>query len=426
MDTATTITVERSGWYHGWNIVGITILTQIAANGMAVNANSLFLRKFSEELHAPISSFLLGLMFLGIVSSLLSPFVGKQADKFAARTMLMIGLAGLVVFHIGVSYMTAPWHYVVLCALVLSPSITLAASLVTNKLVSGWFVKSLGLALGLSAFGMGLAGVIMPKLIATLMPIIGWRMVWRCAGLFILAVLIPLVVLVVRDRPTERDGFDYLTGGEGSVRPSGHGVRGGPSLKWKDVFSRHNFWILVIAYVPMLALHGAVQNNLGPIANNVGLSDQAAATLLGVFSFTYVSSTLLMGALSDKLGNRLMLCGLGVVTGIGALIVAFGHGQTQLIIGVILVGVNGGMWPLLASAISKEFGAEYFGSAFGMLMLFVLLCVVAPIGVAKIKEATGSYVPGLAVLAGLSVVAGLISLLLREQPRVVPAVSSPI
>jgi hypothetical protein len=61
-----------------------------------------------------------------------------------------------------------------------------------------------------------------------------------------------------------------------------------------------------------------------------------------------------------------------------------------------------------------------------MLMLFVLLCVVAPIGVAKIKEATGSYVPGLAVLAGLSVVAGLISLLLREQPRVVPAVSSPI
>jgi MFS family permease len=409
--------VPRRGYYHGWNIVGITILTQIAANGMAVNANSLFLKKFSEDLGAPISSFLLGLMALGIVSSILSPFIGKQADKFAARTLLLIGLAGLVVFHVGVSYMTAPWHYVVLCALVLSPSVTLAASLVTNKLVSGWFVKRLGLALGISAFGLGLAGVIMPKLIATLMPIIGWRMVWRYAGLFILVVLIPIVALLVRDRPTERDGMAYLTRSDGVVKPSAHGAHGGAALTWREVYSRRNFWILVIAYVPMLALHGAVQNNLGPIANSAGLSDQAAATLLGVFSFTYVCSTLLMGGLSDRLGNRLMLCILGIVTGIGALIIAFGHGQTQLIIGVILVGVNGGMWPLLASAISKEFGSAYFGSAFGMLMMFVLLVVIAPIGVAIIKERTGSYAPGISVVAVLAIIAGFVSLQLREKSQ---------
>ena len=416
MNTAAEV-VTRRGWYHGWNIVGITILSQIAANGLAVNANSLFLKRFSEDLHAPISNFLLGLMALGIVSSLLSPFVGKQADRFPARTLLLAGLAGLVVFHVGVSFMTATWQYVALCALVLSPSVTLAASLVTNKLVSGWFVKSLGLALGLSAFGVGFAGVVLPKLIATLMPLIGWRLVWRYAGLFILVVLIPLVALAVRDRPGARDGIDYLTGGDGAVRLSAHGARGGAALKWKDVFSRRNFWVLVAAFVPMLALHGAVQNNLGPIANSVGLSDQAAATLLGVFSMCYVCSTLLMGALSDRLGNRLMLCALGVLTGTGALIVAFGHGQVALIAGVILVGVNGGMWPLLASAISKEFGTEYFGSAFGMLMMFVLLAVAAPIGVAKIKEATDSYVPGLTVLAILTIIAGLVSLLLREKEQ---------
>lgn len=408
-------TVARLGWYHGWNIVGITILTQIAANGMAVNANSLFLKKFSEEMHAPISSFLLGLLCLGVVSALLSPFVGRLADKFPARNMLLFGLAGLVVFHLGVSFITAPWQYVLLCALVLSPSITLAASLVTNKLVSGWFVKHIGLALGLSAFGMGLAGVVLPQLIAIFMPVVGWRIVWRFAGLFILLVLIPIVMLFVRDRPTERDGFDYLTGGDGKAAPLSHGASGGSKLKWGDVVNRRNFWVLVVAYVPMLALHGAVQNNLGPIANNAGLSDYAAATLLSVFSFTYVCSTLLMGALSDRVGNRLMLCLLGVLTGIGALIVAFAHNQPALIAGVILVGVNGGMWPLLASAISKEFGTEYFGSAFGMMMFFVLLCVIGPMLVAKIKEATGSYVPGLSGFAIATILAGLIALLLREN-----------
>lgn len=316
----------RRGWYHGWNIVGVTILTQIAANGMAINANSLFLRKFSEDMHAPISSFLLGLMGVGIVSSLLAPFVGRQADKFPARSRLL-------------------------------------------------------------------------------------------AGLFILVVLIPAVLLIVRDRPTGRDGLDYLVGGDGRTRPTAHGAHGGAALRWREVFSRRNFWVLVVAYVPMLALHGAVQNNLGPIANSAGLTDQAAATLLGVFSMTYVCSTLLMGALSDKFGNRVMLCGLGLVTGVGALIVAFGHGQPALIVGVLLVGVNGGMWPLMASAISREFGSAHFGSAFGMLMLFVLLDVIAPVGVAVIKERTGSYVPGLAVLAGLTIVAGFVSLMLRERAR---------
>ncbi|GAC1613123.1 MAG: MFS transporter [Novosphingobium sp.] len=414
---ASAVLPARRGWYHGWNIVGVTILTQIAANGMAINANSLFLRKFSEDMHAPISSFLIGLMAVGVFSSLLSPFVGKQADRFPARSILLAGLIGLVIFHVGVSYMTSPWHYVVLCAFVLAPSLTLSASLVCNKLVSGWFVRSLGLALGLSAFGLGFAGVILPKLIATLMPVIGWRLVWRYAGLFSLVVLIPAVLRVVRDRPSERDGTHYLVGGDGQRRPSAHGGPRGAALRWREVFSRRNFWILVVAYVPMLALHGAVQNNLGPIANSVGLSDQAAATLLGVFSMTYVMSTLVMGALSDRFGNRVMLCGLGLVTGIGALIVAFGHGQPALIVGVLLVGVNGGMWPLMASAVSREFGSAHFGSAFGMLMLFVLLDVIAPVGVAVIKERTGSYVPGLAVLAGLTIVAGFVSLMLRERPR---------
>jgi hypothetical protein len=43
------------GWYHGWNIVAVCIVSQVAANGLTYNAFSLFLRDWSRELHAPIS-----------------------------------------------------------------------------------------------------------------------------------------------------------------------------------------------------------------------------------------------------------------------------------------------------------------------------------------------------------------------------------
>ena len=240
----------RRGWYHGWNIVGVTILTQIAANGMAINANSLFLRKFSEDMHAPISSFLLGLMGVEIVSSLLAPFVGKQADNFPARSLLLAGLVGL------------------------------------------------------------------------------------------------------------------------GVPP------------WRELHDR------------AVALHRAVRVRAGAVAD--------AGRFAG----------------HQQAGFGLVRAQPGAGAGaVGALIVAFGHGQPALIVGVLLVGVNGGMWPLMASAISREFGSAHFGSAFGMLMLFVLLDVIAPVGVAVIKERTGSYVPGLAVLVGLTIVAGFVSLMLRERAR---------
>jgi hypothetical protein len=43
------------GWYHGWNIIAVCILSQVAANGLTYNTYSLFLRDWSAQLHAPIS-----------------------------------------------------------------------------------------------------------------------------------------------------------------------------------------------------------------------------------------------------------------------------------------------------------------------------------------------------------------------------------
>jgi hypothetical protein len=47
-------------------------------------------------------------------------------------------------------------------------------------------------------------------------------------------------------------------------------------------------------------------------------------------------------------------------TTVGGLIVAFGHGVAALGIGVTLVGLSGGMWPLLAAAVATEFGARFY------------------------------------------------------------------
>lgn len=73
------------------------------------------------------------------------------------------------------------------------------------------------------------------------------------------------------------------------------------------------------------------------------------------------------------------------------------------------------MFTLLAAALAVEFGAVGMGRAFGLSMLFVPIGALSPFLVAKTQETTGNYVLALMGLAMLVIVAGVLSLLLRER-----------
>jgi hypothetical protein len=100
---------------------------------------------------------------------------------------------------------------------------------------------------------------------------------------------------------------------------------------------------------------------------------------------------------------------------IGAAILAFGAGLPVLALGCALIGFGGGLFTLLAAAIAVEFGAEGVGRAFGLCMFFIPLNALAPFIIARTQENTGSYVPALLGLATLVLIAGALSLLLRER-----------
>ena len=411
---------SRKGWYHGWNIVAAAIVSQALSNGMPVNAFSLFLHDWSRDLNAPISRLQLGLASLGFVSPLLAPFVGVLADKKPARWLFGIGLATLALFHIGVSFATTSSQFTALFAVLLPIAIVFAASLPANAVVSRWFVRRRGLALGITAFGLGMAGVLMPPIIAALLPAFGWRLVWRGTGLFIGLVAAPLVMWVVRDRPTERDGLYYLSSDGTAPAPHAHGSAATSNLSWRTVLKRRNFWLLVITYLPVLALYGGCAQNLAPIAANHGFSQQTAGALLSAFSLSYVASSLTAGLLSDRFGNRLPLFGLAIASALGGLIFAFGNSLPMVAIGIVLVGLSGGLWPLLAAATANEFGAEGVGRGLGLLSLFVPVIALTPFAVAKVQEVTGSYIPGLTGLAVLTVIGGCACLLMREPRSALP------
>jgi MFS family permease len=400
------------GWYHGWNIVAVCMLSQVAANSLTYNTFSLFLHDWSAQLHTPISRLHLAVAAMVFVAAMLSPVVGSLADKYPARRLFACGLVGIALFYMAVSVATAAWQIMALYALLASVALDLSTSVPANALISRWFVRRLGLALGLSAFGIGLAGVLLPPLIAALLPTLGWRMIWRGGGLAVAVLVMPLVVSVVRDRPAEMQGRYYLSGEKKSRgRHGGMAGLGG----WREVVARRNFWLLVAIYLPMMGLYSGVGQNLPPYAASHGLNQQSAGVLLSVLSFSHIVATLLLGLLSDRFGNRMPFVGLALAMVAGAATLAFAAGLPGIVVGSALVGLGGGVFTLLAAAIAVEFGAQGVGRAFGLCMFFLPIMSLAPFVVAKSQESTGSYAPGIMGLAALVCIAGALSLLLRER-----------
>lgn len=402
-------------WYHGWNIVAVCILSQSVANGLTYNSLSLFMRGWSAELHAPISYLQLAVAIMGTVAAAVSPFVGALADKYPARRLFVCGLLGMALFYVGVGSIKTAWQLLVLYGVVAAPSLVLCTAVVANALISRWFVRRRGFAFGLSAFGIGLAGVLLPQIISPLLPLVGWRMIWFGGALFVAAVVVPLVLAVVRNRPAEEEGRYYLSGESAPSAHHGHAAGGARQLSWREVIKRKNFWLLVGIYLPLVALSGASIQNIAPYAASHGLSLRTGAALLSLLSAMHIVATLLFGLLSDRFGNRSPFIGLAALMVVGTLLLALGSDLPIIIAGCALTGLGSGVFTLLAAAIAVEFGAEGVGRAFGMCMLFVPLITLSPYLIAKTQEMTGSYTPafiGGAVFAAFSL---LLSMLYRER-----------
>ncbi len=409
------VEAQRRGWYYGWTIVSVLILSQVAGNSLTYNTFALFVPSWSRDLHAPVSQFMWCISAMLIVASPISPFVGALADRVPPRRIFAVGLLGMALFYVLVSFATSAWQIVALYGFVAAPFLVMSTAVPGNAVISRWFVRRLGFALGLSSFGIGLGGVIIPPLVAALQPDLGWRMIWRLAGLILAVVVMPIVVLVVRDRPSERDGRYYLSTDGGNERPRGHVHSASKSgLTWRDVLRRPQFWLLVVVYLTILSTGSALSQNMGALAASRGLSQQAAGNLLSALSAAHIVATLATGLLADRYGARLPFIGLALAVAIGVLLLAFGHDLPLLVAGAALIGFNSGVMTPLAAGVAAEFGAEGFGRAFGLAMAFLPAGTPLAYLTARAKEVTGSYVPMMLGFLVALLAAAALSLFLRR------------
>ena len=184
------------GIYRGWFIASVTALTIGAVLGTAQYTFSLFILPL-EETFGWSRTQVNGALTFGVVSSLLSPYIGKLMDRIGAKWTMAGSITLVAIAFLLRSVMTELWHFY-LFSVIMFAGLTGATMMPAGRLVNLWFPRIRGRMMGIVTAGNNFGSMIAIPIVAGLITMTGWRGTFAIMTFFLLGIAM-LVIVVIRD-----------------------------------------------------------------------------------------------------------------------------------------------------------------------------------------------------------------------------------
>ena len=113
-------------------------------------------------------------------------------------------IVGAVIYAVGLfslSFINSYWSLLSIYLTILALGSVMMGNLAVSKLISNWFDKNAGKALGIAAIGISFSGVLLPLIVDPLLDLVGWRNVYVIFALLVLFIILPLIFFTVIDHP---------------------------------------------------------------------------------------------------------------------------------------------------------------------------------------------------------------------------------
>ena len=242
-----------------------------------------------------------------ILFGLTAPFAAALMDRFGIRrvtgcalTLIAAG-SGLTVF------MTAPWQLVLCWGVLVGLGTGSMAMVFGATIANRWFLERRGLVLGILTAGGATGQLIFLPLLAWLAKAHGWRSAAVTVAAGALAV-IPLVVLVLRDRPADVGLLRYGATEPEPPEPPRRGAAGTALRALRDASKVRAFWLLSGGFfICGMSTNGLVGTQFIPAAHDHGMPSTTAANLLALVGVFDVVGTIFSGWLTDRVDSRTLL-----------------------------------------------------------------------------------------------------------------------
>ncbi|MCR9186819.1 MAG: MFS transporter [Halieaceae bacterium] len=408
--------------FYGWWLVLICLLIQSMAAGVTIYFYSILAGEIEQEFSSGRALVMLGLTGSAITTSLIAPKMGDWLDRHSIRFNVSASAAVMGAGFVVMSFTPNVWGFIASYAVLIAAGTISLSMLFAPLLLSRWFVRHRGLAIGIAALGTQVGGFLIPPLITLVIDAYDWRVAVRVIGL-VIAIVIPLLSWrTIIDHPAIANlGPD----GDAPLAPESTSgdAPAAPPTRLAVILADRSFWLAGFGIAVMVAMFTTVLANLAFFASDIGSSRDQAAWLISLYALVGMVCSPLIGRFCDMLDIRSVFAGLLAVN-IGALVL-FREAESYqgLLYATALVGVSGGgLMPFWGALIGRLFSLRQYGTVMGAMTLFAVgASSLAPILSGLLFDTTGNYQLVLTAFILLTAIALLcIPLMRRDEQKAAP------
>jgi len=402
----------------GWRQVGVSLML-LAAAGMIASTYSIIAVPLATEFQPSRTVLMFAMTVLSGTCAVLSPFLGTLMDRVSLRKLMVGGGFLLATGYFAISYATSFTQVLMIFGILIAPANVLLGPVAITVLLSRWFSRRRGRAVGIAIAGISVGGFFFPMIIQALLNNHNWREALQLLALVLLAWTVPTAMLVV-NRPEDR-GLHI----DGDPAPPERldGVAEKAAISARQILADPAFWLLAVTVAIVTAGMKGMITNLAPMVVDNGFPASDAAPLISLFAACSFTAKMSFAALADRLGPRvLMFAALGGFAAGLACLTQASLGYQFVVMGVAITGLFGGLMVPVESYIApRVFGQRAVGRAMGMLTGTVLIGLLAtPPLFGLIFDIFGSYTGIFWTFSGVAILALLWLPRIRLHPREYP------
>lgn len=361
----------------------------LGAFPITVFSFGVFLPSFVRDFHATRAAVSLAFTLHNVVSGLAAVLVGHLADRIAIRKVAVPGLLLLGGMLISAELLDGRLRTLYAFYAFLGIVAPMTTTVPYAVVVSRWFDRRRGLALGLMMIGLGGGAILMPPVAERLIAAYGWRTAFALIGVLVLVVPVPVVALLVRDAPGD---LGLLPDGDmrNRLQQQHAPVQG---LPWRDTFKTGTYWLMCAAFVLLAASVHACIVHIPALLADRGATARAAALASSVTGIALLVGRIGSGYVLDRVFAPRVAMAVCAGTAVGVAFLWIGTPGPLLFAGAFLVGLGmGAEVDVIAFLVSRYFGLRALGVTFGLAFgAFVIAGGVGPLLMGIGFDLTGSY-----------------------------------
>lgn len=387
--------------FYGWRVLIGLLIAYTVSNGIIFYSMPVFYPKLIEEfgwtkqeVTAPSQ-----LLYLGV--AILAPFIGMLLDRFSSKKIMLlgIGIAALPLFWFSNLKNLGEMKMIFM---LFALGITLAGILPSMYIITKWFQKKRGAAIGIFLLGSSLGAAIFNPISLLLINKFGWRTALMYLGIVLFVGMLLPIFLLVKDTPEEVNSIP-----DGEI---GNFVFvGDHKITLKDALFSPMFYLILLVTGAMWFCVVGVQQHQPLYLKDLALDPFTTGFVVTAFFSCSVLGKIVFGFISDRLDKKMIMLSAMFCLAIGLTFLYSSNAYTinYLWCYAIIAGIGfSGTFTMIQIMVAEYYQGVDYGKILGVVTTVDTIAgVMGIVTLAKIRDTSGSYQQGFLYLVIICIVA---------------------